>query len=336
MKNFKKLFALAIAVILLAGCGMKESFNLKVTSDKKVSFEVKILMDNEMIDTMLSMGDGSGSLTDDDTEKTFTDSERWEYLEENMNCEDEEGYTCEKVTEGNYKGMLLKTNSKDIDEFVGTGSKINLAQLSELSGKALFTKSGDVYSSNFEYLVDSTNQMNQYSSQMDMFKIEFSVTLPNASISNNADTVSSDGLTLSWDLAEGTSKTIDFSFKFDSSAKPSTTEPTKKTDTTTTTTTTDDNKVVSNKSEGMSTTTLILIIVCSVLGLALISIIIILLARKSNKKPIQPAPVSNTAAEFKNPELANHREPTPAPTESDTVNVSEMTQTEETNANKEE
>ena len=93
-------------------------------------------------------------------------------------------------------------------------------------------------------------------------------------------------------------------------------------------------KLISNKSEGMSTTTIVLIIVCSVLGLALISLIIILLTRKSQKNPIQPAPVSDTASQFGNPELANHREPKEeVPVESDSVNVSEMTDTNESEAN---
>lgn len=348
MKNFKKLFALAIAVILLAGCGMKENVSFKVTQDKKVSVGAKIMMDADMIDAFLSFNSGSYDSEDLTTTNAYTDAERKAYLQKNM-CPTEESdkATCKVFTEGKYFGVEITTVPIDIDEFVATTEDEEMDMGGVMDGgfdvnSKLFTKSGDVYSTNLKMTNDSyTGSMGDYSSQIDEFNIVFSMTLPNAPISHNADSVSSDGLTYTWnyDLKNlSNAKDIQLSFKFDPNAKPTTNTTTNTTtnnttDTTTTTTGSDD-KLISNKSEGMSTTTIVLIIVCSVLGLALISLIIILLTRKSQKNPIQPAPVSDTASQFGNPELANHREPKEeVPVESDSVNVSEMTDTNESEAN---
>ncbi|MBR3117042.1 MAG: hypothetical protein IKF36_04135 [Bacilli bacterium] len=323
MKKVKSLLVAIFAVILLVGCGMKEKVGLIISNDKKVSFEIKILMDDELIDTMLSMSDGG--LDDSGNSKTYTDEERWNYFKDNLctSTTSEEDYTCETVTEGNYKGAVLKVTSKDISEFVAldTAEKVNLASIGESRLDSLFKLNDDVYSSNFEYQMSDTGMdYSQYRDQMSAFSVTFEVTLPNKPISNNADEVSSDGLTLTWDLSKGVSKSLDFSFKFDGTGTNTTKDPKTTTDTKTTTTT-DDNKVVSNKDEGgMSTTTLILIIVCSVLGLALISILIIIFARKSTKNPIPASPVSQSAAAFKNPEIhpTKAEEPTQAPVEEPT------------------
>lgn len=346
MKNFKKLFALAIAVILLAGCGMKESVSFKVTQDKKVSMGAKIMMDADMIDAFLSFNSGSYDSEDLTTTNTYTDAERKAYLQKNI-CPTEESdkATCKVFTEGKYLGVEITTVPIDIDEFVATTEDEEMDMGGVMDGgfdvnSKLFTKSGDVYSTNLKMTNDSyTGSMGDYSSQIDEFNIVFSMTLPNAPISHNADSVSSDGLTYTWnyDLKNlSNAKDIQLSFKFDPNSKPTTVDPdpdNKKPNTNTNTnngnTTTGDDK----KSEGMSTTTLVLIIVCSVLGLALISILIIVFARKSTKNPIPNSPQSPAAAAFKNPELKSHDAPADAPTETeveeDSVNVSEMTNAEE-------
>ena len=224
MKKFKKILLALIAVILLAGCGLKESVNLKVTSDKKVEFGYKVLMDNELIDSILSMSDESVSL-DDETgdKKEYTDEERWEYLE-TENCDTEnEGYTCEKVEEGTFKGFYIKKSFDSIDEVTGTGDKINIIEMDGLDKPVFFKKDGETYSSNFEYVVEEDNELSNYSNQMDLFVINFEVILPNKSVSNNADTVSDDGLTLTWDLSKATNKSIDFTFKFDGKSTTNTT-----------------------------------------------------------------------------------------------------------------
>ena len=57
--------------------------------------------------------------------------------------------------------------------------------------------------------------MNQYLNQISQI-YTFSLTLPKASISNNATTVSEDGKTLTWNLVSGNISTIEFEFEFPS------------------------------------------------------------------------------------------------------------------------
>ena len=56
--------------------------------------------------------------------------------------------------------------------------------------------------------------MTQYSSSMELFEFKFVVSLPVKPVSNNADEVSADGKTLTWDLSKG-AKDIEFKFSFD-------------------------------------------------------------------------------------------------------------------------
>ncbi len=286
MKKIKRVFVLLLAVVLLAGCSMKEDFNLKIRSDKKVGFEVKLLMDNEMIDTMISMNDSTS-----EEGKTYTDEERWKYLDESDTCKSEEGYTCEKITEGDYKGFKMIMSPTDIDSMTGTGDKINLAEMNNFNG-SLFTKTDDVYSSNFEFnLSGESNEYSSYISQMDAIKLSFVVTLPNPSISNNADKVSSDGLTLTWDLSPTANKSIDFSFSFDKNAK-TVISPKKEENTNT------DKKLIKPvEKEGLSLVTLVLIGACGLLVIVVIILVVILLARKPNKKKVEVAKEDPTKTE---------------------------------------
>ena len=303
MKNLKKLFAIILSIIVLTGCGMKEKINMEIKSDKKLSFEISILMDNDMIDTLISINNNSEDIEDlDDIEdiqkntKTYTDKERWDFLEETSSCDDvaDEQFKCEKIEDGNYKGYKLVIDNADIDTVTGTGEKVNLSEFDEAMGNSLFTKNGDVYVSNFEFS-GFDSEYSDYSSQLDMFVATFEVKLPNPSISNNADKVSSDGLTLTWDLSKSNNKSIDFSFKFDPNSKVVTSN--------TGDNGTNDSLISGNTnttgSKKMSTTTLILIIACGVLGLLVIILIIVLIARKPKKVyidpvSVQPEPIPNT------------------------------------------
>ena len=288
MKKIKKLLLAIIAVIVLAGCGLKESVNLKVTSDKKVEFGYKVLMDNELIDSILSMSSQEGVSLDDETgdKKEFTDEERWNYLE-SENCDtEEEGYTCEKVEEGDFKGFYIKKTFDSIDDITGTGEKINILEMDELEEPVFFKKDGETYSSNFEYAMEEDNELSNYSSQMDLFNITFEVKLPNKSVSNNADTVSSDGLTLTWDLSKLTNKTIDFAFKFDGKTTSNTTTNSNNNSNT-------NNNVISgnttNNSSDVSTNSnvgkyIIIGVIGGVVLLIIIILIIVFAASASKKK----------------------------------------------------
>lgn len=314
MKKIRNLVIAAFALVLLAGCTMKEEFTLKISSDKQVQVAVKMLVDNESVDSMIAMSDTT-TLEENATAKTYTAQDRMNYFKENSCKTVEEGYTCEPITEGNNTGFVMTSTKTDIDSITGTGDKINIASYEDAGVDAkLFTKDGDVYSSNLTYQLDQNAEINSYVDSSESFTFAFTIELPNKSISNNADVVSSDGQTLTWNIDPKTSKSIEFSFKFDPTNVSTTTTNNGNTSntksTTTTTTNNSKNDLISEKTDtilGMAKTTFILLVVGIVVGLGLISVLIIIFARSSSKNnhntQAQAQASSETAQMFKNPEL---------------------------------
>ena len=50
-RKVKSLILLLVAVVLLAGCTMKENLNMKIASNKDVKVSIIIAMDDEMIES---------------------------------------------------------------------------------------------------------------------------------------------------------------------------------------------------------------------------------------------------------------------------------------------
>lgn len=217
MKRAKLLVVALVAALFATGCGMKMNLDVVIDKDKNMNFSVIMAMDNELIDSMLSMTQDGSS--------TPTEKERWAYVEDafkdSLNDTDS-NIKPEKYEKGEFKGYKISAPAGKIDLFTkeSASTRVNLADmmggsLSLDQSLALFTKDGNKYVSNLTF--DGTGneslaQMNQYSSSMDLFEMNFVVTLPVKAESNNADKV--DGKTLTWDLSKG-SKDIKFAFDFD-------------------------------------------------------------------------------------------------------------------------
>ena len=208
MKKCKLLVVTAIAALLFTGCGMKMNLDVKVDKDKNLTFSVIMALDDELIDSMLSMSsDGNGS--------SPTDKERWAYVEEAFkdslsNLEGSKA-TAEKYDEGDFKGYRLGVPTASIDFFTkeSASEKVNISDLMnggfDSEGVAFFVKDGEKYVSNLTFdgaNNESLSQMSTYSSSMDVFEMNFVITLPVKPESNNADKVSKDGKTLTWDLSK--------------------------------------------------------------------------------------------------------------------------------------
>lgn len=204
MKRFFKLATLCMVVALfVTGCGMKAEYGIKVGKDKKVSLEFVVAQDNEMIDAMLGMGQ------DSDSGKTYTDKERWEYLEKSDEDDsDFKDFKKVKYDKDGYKGYTYTLDLGDIDKLVAEGDE-KIAIDSVGKDSKLFTKKGDVYTLNIELGAEDAAQMEQYKSSVD-FDLTMKVTLPNKAKSNNATSVK--GNTYTWDLTKA--KTIELSFDF--------------------------------------------------------------------------------------------------------------------------
>lgn len=220
MKKLKMLVVLMMVATLITGCGMKMNFDLTVKANKDVVFGAIMAMDDELIDTILSMD------SDDEGEKkTITDKERWAYLEENFKSNDDVDY--EKYTEGKFKGYKMSETLGQINLVTKdtASTRVNIANFFEDESSdipTLFTRDGEYYVSNMKFDTtgsDSFSGMEEYQSSMDLFEMKFIITLPTKPVSNNADSVSNDGKTLTWNL-KTESKDIEFKFDFKDAKDP--------------------------------------------------------------------------------------------------------------------
>ena len=242
----RKILIIATLIALLTGCSMKMNIGFKIDKDKKLSFQMLEAMDNEMIDAMINFNsyddnedefndatdeqidDATDEQIDDPTDEQnnveITDEMRWKYLEEAFQNNQEDA-KLEKYEKDNFKGFIITKEISNIDD-ASTSNPADRVDINEetFEFKNLFIKNGDVYKSNLSMKKNEEySSFSQYETMGAVFDIKFVVTLPNKSISNNADMVSSDGLTLTWDLLKNTSeqKNIDFEFKFGDSSSSS-------------------------------------------------------------------------------------------------------------------
>lgn len=215
MKKLFKISALSLlTVLLVTGCGMKAEYGIKIGKDKDVSLEFLVAQDDEMIDAMLNTGNSFGeSDTTTDEEKTYTDSERWAYIDSSDNDEgDFKDFDKVKYDKDGYKGYTYTLNLGDIDNLVAEDSDaIDFENIGK--DAKLFTKKGDTYKLNVKVSDDDSQQMKQYNGSIN-FDVTLKVTLPNKAKKNNATKV--DGNTYIWDLTKA--KSIDLEFAFDGSS----------------------------------------------------------------------------------------------------------------------
>ena len=211
-KIFKMLSICLIAVVFLSGCAMKSEYGIVVSKDKDVSVEILSAMDDELIDSMLGMGN-----SESDENKTYTDAERWEYINSNIDNDSYEEYTKEKYDKDGFKGYIYKTKLGKIDDLsTDDAEEIDLGEFDKDS--KIFLKKDGKYSLNVKLSEDDSNEMESYKENVG-FEVSLKVTLPNKAISNNATDVSDDGLTYTWDLL----KTQDIELTFDLSGDNNTT-----------------------------------------------------------------------------------------------------------------
>ena len=220
MKKYLKFITLCLmAVLLLSGCTMKAEYGIVVEKNKNVKFEIISAQDDELLDSLMNMASSdesesveseSESDESDSSEKTYTDAERWAYLEsqreEDDNKDKYKDYTVTKYEKDGYKGYVYTRTLGKIDDLVSEdGAKV---ELDENNTSKFFKKDGNKYSLNIKLSDEESEQMSQYSSSV-MFDIKLRVTLPKEAISNNATTV--EGTTYIWDLT----KTQDINLTFD-------------------------------------------------------------------------------------------------------------------------
>ena len=202
----KKIFKVAtlglLTIFLCAGCAMREEFGFVIGKDKKVKLEVIYGMDNDMIDGFLSMSS--------DEDATFTDEDRWNYLNSQNESEDSEfkDFKAEKYEKDGYKGWKYTLDLGEIDNLIKENEEST--KLDDLGKDTkLFTKKGDNYVLVLKTSDEQNSQMSQYAESI-KFDLKAKVTLPSKAKSNNATTV--EGTTYIWDLTKTQSMEIEFNF----------------------------------------------------------------------------------------------------------------------------
>lgn len=222
-KTLKTLVAFIVAVLLLTGCAMREEVGIKVTSDSKLSLRMLIAMDDEMIDTYLTIKENPEYMQAEDPSdikvKEHTDEERWAFLDsDEMKSEtgDMDDFKKEKYEKDGYKGYLYTRELGTLDEISSTSatSRVNIAggDSGDLENQILFIKSGDVYKSNMAIKSEASDtDLSQIKDLGGTIELNFVLDLPVKPNSSNADSTENNGKTLKWNLL-GSSKNIEFEF----------------------------------------------------------------------------------------------------------------------------
>ena len=231
-KGVKYLAALLMTVFLLTGCATESKYGMTITESGEVELEIIKTADDEIIDAELNMSQGFTNSDNDDEEledseledeeeeeeKEVTDEERWEFLEQQETNVDS-SFKKEKYTTDDMKGYKFTKNIGKLSDLSTSSSstRVDIVEYvkSLSSSSKLFVKDGEKYKSNIKFEVDSSSS----SSQGADYTYIFTLTLPEKPTSNNADEVSSDGKTLTWNIEKNTD--IEFEFNFKDSDKKS-------------------------------------------------------------------------------------------------------------------
>lgn len=295
-KQIKKILVLLLLVVLVAGCSFKTDVTMKIDSNKDVEVSILYIMDDEMIDSMIS-------LSDESKKDNITDTDRWKYLEGDSGMDMPEGYKTEKYDKDGFKGYKATKKAGTLDDISVASSSARVNIFNEDSDAdmfkgELFIKDGNKYKSNMTVdLGDSAADMESYESYGAAFEFNLVIELPVKPTSNNATSVSKDGKTLTYNLLK--TKDVEFEFELDGKESKGTGSSTNK----------KENKNESNKSSNTEKTFnlgLPIIIAIAVGGLVLvigIVILIIVLATRKPKQavvttePIQETPVVETPQE---------------------------------------
>ncbi len=207
MKNYKFLILIIMILGLSTGC-VKSTTTLSIGADRSVLISGENLILNSMYDESLF----------------------------DLNSWTENGGLVQKKSENGYTGIVFSKKYENIDDI--SNSKNNEIIISDFlnkdfDDKILFkVKNGffkNIYYADFKYKTDKKIDNNENSTDTDnndnafdfsnldslIEKPEFKyiVNLPVKSLSNNATTVSDDGMTLSWNIEMLNTTDITFSFE---------------------------------------------------------------------------------------------------------------------------
>lgn len=230
-----------LSILLLAGCGVQDKTSMTINEDKSINIEVLKAADNDFIDQAIN--------EKYESDKTYTDEERWKYIDDTINegMKDYPNVLYEKYENGEYKGYKFIVKINNIDDVTADDAKFNISDFLYAESSKLFQKNEDTYLSKIYYIGFQVLEEADYD-------FSFTLTLPNEPISHNADMVSEDKKTLTWDLLKPNDGEIKFEFTFDD-----------------------------NKKEEVEEENNIILIISSIVGIIVLLVIIIVIFKKQKK-----------------------------------------------------
>ena len=245
-KKMFSIFALLVMILSLTGC-IKYNAKMEIKKDKSMRFSIIYAMANSVLE-----------LSDD---KTILDAEQKESLIK-------QGFTITDYKDDKNTGVTISKEYPNIDNISSDkDTEFNLTKMFEetIDSKLFKVVKGEkknTYYANFKFnssdaedgqeteskkddtnvTTGTTDNKNDLSKTTDAltssFDLKFIVTLPYASINNNATEVSADGKELTWNLTTEGAEYIKFQFELDNTNTGKTN--------TTDTITTDDKKTNNN------------------------------------------------------------------------------------------
>lgn len=232
MNKIKKLIGIIMCALVLTGCELKYEGKVEIIEDGKMDMSVIMAYDRELVSNLIYMEKnsddllGNGNTTPDETdvpEASITEIRK--YLEENK-PEEQDGLEVSRYERNGYYGYQMSMKIDNIDE-VSSKDDVESSLFDVLGNEAddttsndkdekimMFKKDGDTYYAKYKINDDSNNSSSMNLSMLDV-NLEYTVTLPTKPIKHNADTVSEDGKTLTWQLdgLDSEIENIEYSFK---------------------------------------------------------------------------------------------------------------------------
>lgn len=187
MKKIGLIFMVIAMSLAMTGC-MRTRVTLEIKEDGAAEVSMLYAISDELMEYA-----GGG------TEEGETESD---YFADTLNEMTEEGWTNEAYAEDGYTGYVFTKGGVAIDD-IATYITDAEDSLEADSGNFSLTKEGDNYLLNWHLFSD--DELDEYSSYATYFEnmdgfMEFVLVLPKAAVNSNADEVSEDGKTLTWNL----------------------------------------------------------------------------------------------------------------------------------------
>lgn len=220
MNKLKKIIGIVLCALVLTGCELKYEGQIEITEDGKMDMSVIMAYDRELISTLIYLEENDDLLNNTEEEPNIPEASITEirkFLEDNK-PEEQEGLEISRYEKNSYYGYQLTYEIPNIDN-VSSDSDVKYVIISDLDSEAkndktyplMFKKDKDTYYANFTpYEADGNNEG---SISMINMSATLKVTLPTKPLEHNANEVSEDGKTLSWNIDSTNSDNIKFSFK---------------------------------------------------------------------------------------------------------------------------